>query len=156
MVKFCHFSTFFSTNWHRTREPEELQRTAKAHSIALLKFFCYYNLRFDLRSTVWAPESKSYKIAFFFSKKTFHNNFWLSEETTLILPVSYFSSWDASNELYFDLKRSFWKFDLRSSHDSWPDRKRSCCISVDPYGRPEHIYGIFMARTGLYPKLLPR
>ena len=37
-----------------------------------------------------------------------------------------------------------WKFfDLRSR--SWPVRKRSCCISVDPCGRPEHICGVFIA-----------
>ena len=41
---------------------------------------------------------------------------------------------------------------LTSGQD--PDRKRSCCISVDPYGRPEHIYGVFIALAGLYKKLL--
>ena len=49
---------------------------------------------------------------------------------------------------------SFWKVDLRSR--SWPDRKRSCCILVDPYGRPEHICGVFIALAGLYQKLLPK
>ena len=34
--------------------------------------------------------------------------------------------------------------------------ERSCCISVDPYGWPEHIYGVFIALTGLYKKLLPK
>ena len=46
------------------------------------------------------------------------------------------------------------KFDLRSR--SWLDRKRSCCISVDPYGRPERIYSVLIALAGLYQKLLPK
>ena len=33
---------------------------------------------------------------------------------------------------------------------------RSCCISVDPYGRPEHSYGVFIDLAGLYRKLLPK
>ena len=57
-VKFCRFQ-HFSTNWHITREPEELQRCEKAHSIALLTFFRCYVFRFDLRSTVWSSESKN-------------------------------------------------------------------------------------------------
>ena len=39
---------------------------------------------------------------------------------------------------------------------SVPDRNRSCCISVDLYRRPEHIYGIFIALFGLHQKLLPK
>ena len=31
----------------------------------------------------------------------------------------------------------------------------SCCISVDPYGRPEHIYGV-IALGDLHQKLLPK
>ena len=38
---------------------------------------------------------------------------------------------------------------------SWSDRKRSCCISVDPYGRLEHIYGVLIALAGLY-QILPK
>ena len=38
---------------------------------------------------------------------------------TLILPASYFTSWDGSTELQLDIKMSFWKLDLRSR--SWPD-----------------------------------
>ena len=34
--------------------------------------------------------------------------------------------------------------------------KISCCISADPYGRPEHIYGVFIALACLYQKLLPK
>ena len=52
-----------------------------------------------------------------------------------------------------------WKGHLKKNNPrlrSWPDRKRSCCISVDPYGRPEHIYGVFIALVGLYQKLLPK
>ena len=50
---------------------------------------------------------------------------------------------------------SFRKFDVRSR--SWPDRKRSCCISVDPYDRSDHIYGVLIAAlAGLYQKWLPK
>ena len=37
-----------------------------------------------------------------------------------------------------------------------PDRERSCCISVDPYCRPEYIYGDFIALACLYQKVLPK
>ena len=57
-VKFCRFQ-HFSTNWHITWEAKELQRRRKAHSIALLPFFRYLALIFDLRSTVWPSESKN-------------------------------------------------------------------------------------------------
>ena len=89
----------------------------------------------------------------FFYKKIC-NNFLLSEGTAFKLPASYFSSWDTSNELSFDLKRSFWKFDVRLS--SWPDPKKPCCISVDLYGRREHIYGVFIALAGFYQKVLSK
>ena len=45
-------------------------------------------------------------------------------------------------------------FDLGSR--SWPDPKRSCCISVDPYGQPERIYGVFIALACLFKKVLPK
>ena len=45
-VKFGLFQ-HFSTNWRITRDLEELQCCAKAHSIALLTFFRYCVLRFD-------------------------------------------------------------------------------------------------------------
>ena len=48
------FSTF-STNRHIIREPEELQRRAKAHSIVLLTLFRQGVLSFDLSSKVWPP-----------------------------------------------------------------------------------------------------
>ena len=56
--------------------------------------------------------------------------------------------------MYFELKRSYWKFDLRSR--SWPNREGSCCVSVDPYRQPEHIYGVFTALDCLYKRLLPK
>ena len=46
------------------------------------------------------------------------------------------------------------KLDLRSR--SWPDRKRSRCISVDPYRRPEHIWSVFTALACFYQKLLTK
>ena len=51
----------------------------------------------------------------------FGNNFWPSKDTIFILTTSRSSCQDASNELYIDLKRSCWKYDLRSW--LWPDRK---------------------------------
>ena len=48
-VKFCRFQ-HFSTNRHITREPEELQRWGKAHSIALLPFFRQHVLKFNPRT----------------------------------------------------------------------------------------------------------
>ena len=84
----------------------------------------------------------------------FCDNFWLCKDTTLLLPASCFSCQDASNGIWFDLERSCWKFDLRSR--SWPDPKRLCCMSGDPYHRPEHIYGVFIAVAGLYQTLLPK
>ena len=59
-VKFGLFQ-HFSTNWRITRELEELQSCAKAHSITLLTFFLQYVLRFHLRSTFWPPGSKNSK-----------------------------------------------------------------------------------------------
>ena len=62
---FAVFNISFSTNRHITREPEELQRHRKAHSIALLTLFRCSALRFDLRPTVWPPETKnSFKKSF--------------------------------------------------------------------------------------------
>ena len=69
-VKFCRFQ-HFSSNRHIIREPEELQRHGKAHSIALLSFnailLCV--LRFDLRLTVWSPEGKNSKNNSFLLKR---------------------------------------------------------------------------------------
>ena len=70
-----------------------------------------------------------------------YNNFCLSYHTTLILPSSCSSFATCRMNYILTLKGLVEKFDLRSS--SWPDRKRSCCISVDPYRWPEHIYDMF-------------
>ena len=32
----------------------------------------------------------------------------------------------------------------------------SCCKSIDPYRRPEHIYGVFITLAGLYQKSYPK
>ena len=51
-----------------------------------------------------------------------------------------------------------YKLILKSQFKIWPQVKamtwseRSCCVSVDPYGRPEHTYGVFIALAGLYQK----
>ena len=66
-----------------------------------------------------------------FAKQFFCNNFMFSKGTTIILPESCFSCWDASNELWVDLKRSY-------------------CISFDPYRWPEHIYGVFNALSAIW------
>ena len=50
------------------------------------------------------------------------------------------------------LKSHVEKFDLKPR--SWPDR--SCCISVDPYRRPEHSYCVLIALTCFFQKLLPK
>ena len=98
-----------------------------------------------------ASRSKHFKNNSFFLQKGFScNNVWLSKDTAFILKAFYLFSSEASNELSFDLKMLFWKFDLWSR--SWPDRKRSNCISVDPYGRSKYIYGVFIALVGLYKK----
>ena len=47
----------------------------------------------------------------------------------------------------------FQQFYLRSR--SWSDRKKSRCIFVNPYRRPEYIYGVVIALAGLFQKLLP-
>ena len=62
----------------------------------------------DLTYDQWFGLQKEKALKAVFCKKKIYNNFWLSKDTTLILPASYFSPWDTSNELYFDLKRSFW------------------------------------------------
>ena len=72
----------------------------------------------------------------------FGNHFWFGDGATFILSASCFSCQDASNKLNVGLKSSYWKFGLRSR--SGADPKRSRCISVDPYLRPEHIYGVFI------------
>ena len=125
----------------------------KANSIALLMLFCQHVL--DLiwsKSTVWPLELKLQK-TFFLRIFFFCYNFWLSEGTTstLNLPASCWSCQDASNELEFDIKRSFWKL-----MSSWPDRKSSYCRSVDLYSHPKHIYGVFSVLSGVYQKLLPK
>ena len=51
---------------------------------------------------------------------------------------------------YLTLKGHVENFDLRSR--SWPDPKRSCCISFDLHRRPEHTYGVFIALAGVYLK----
>ena len=86
-----------------------------------------------------------------FIKIVFCNSFWLKTVTTFILPASYSSRRNASNELYVDLETSFWKFDLRSR--SWPWWTGSCCISLDPYRRAEHIWRVFTALASLYQKV---
>ena len=68
-VKFGLFQ-HFSTNWRITRELEELQRCAKAQSIALLTFFRLHVLRFDLRSTA-SRRAKAKKITVF-AKNVFY------------------------------------------------------------------------------------
>ena len=35
-------------------------------------------------------------------------------------------------------------------------QKRSCCISVDPYRQPEHIYGVVIALAGFDRNILPK
>ena len=67
-VKFGLFQ-HFSTNWRITRELDELQCCAKAHSIALLTFFRHCALRFDLRSKVWPSGSKNSKNSRFCDKR---------------------------------------------------------------------------------------
>ena len=68
-IKFCRFQ-HFSTN-SITREPEELERPGKAHSIALLTLFRKDELRFDLRFLRFGlKRAKTLKIAFF-GKKSF-------------------------------------------------------------------------------------
>ena len=64
-IKFCRVQ-HFSTNRLITREPEEAQRRGKAPSIALLTLFRTKCPK--VRSTVWSPESKNWKITVF--KKT--------------------------------------------------------------------------------------
>ena len=59
-VKFCRLKKI-PANRHITREPEELQRSRKAHMIALLTLFRISALIFDLRSTVRPLENKTSK-----------------------------------------------------------------------------------------------
>ena len=54
----------------------------------------------------------------------------------------------------FTLKGHFENFTAGQGHDLI--KKRSCCISVDPYGHPEHIYGNAIALAGHYQNLLPK
>ena len=82
-----------------TREPIELQRRGKAHSIALLTPFLSNSLRFDLTSTVLPAGGKNCKNSRFFRKQFFCNNFWPKPCTSLLLPPSCSSRHDASNEL---------------------------------------------------------
>ena len=38
---------------------------------------------------------------------------------------------------------------IQKGHDAYQ-------LSVDPYRRPEHIYGVSIVLTGLYEKLMPK
>ena len=144
-VKFCRFQ-HFSSNLHNsgTRRARAPRKSAFDNSFNALSLACPHI--WPKINGLGSREQKP-KIVFFWRKRFFCNNFWVSKDTAFILLASYFSFWDVSNELYFDLKRSFGKFDLRSR--SWPYRERSCCISVNPYGRHEHIYSVFIALAGL-------
>ena len=101
-----------------------------------------------------SKEQKNIKITLFVKNVFFYNNLWLNKDTTFILSASCSSCQDASNGLWFDLKRSCWKFDLRSR--SWPDRKSHVAYQSyrRPYRRPEHDYGFCIALAFLYQKLL--
>ena len=87
-------------------------------------------------------------------KLVFGNNFWLNKAPTFILPASCSFCQDASKELWFEKVRlKIWPRS-RSMSRSWRDRKRWCGISVDPYRRPEHIGGVFIALACLYQPIL--
>ena len=76
-----------------------------------------------------SKESQSFKTAVF--TKTVDNYFWLKKATKFLLPPSCPYCQGSPNKLCFALiKRS----------RPWPDRKGSCCTSVDLHGRPEHMY----------------
>ena len=81
----------------------------------------------------------------------FGNTFWLNQGMPFhFASIVFLLPCRAVYELCFDFKRSCWEFDRRSR--SWPDRKRSCCIQGDPYCRPKHIYGVFVAPAGGHKK----
>ena len=67
---FCRLQHFFykSANNSGTRRGTYLERPRKAHSLALLTLFPQNVLIFDLRSTVWPPESKNSKNSRFCEK----------------------------------------------------------------------------------------
>ena len=133
-VKFCRFQHSFSTNRHITRDPEELQRRGKRHSIALLTLFRTGSLKFDLRSVVWSPESRNSK-----------NNF---------LSASNFCCRGAPNEqLSFDLKKSFWKFDVVKVV-TWPEKDRVAYQWIRIVRLNTTM--VFSSLAGLYQKLLPK
>ena len=145
-------STIFNKSTHssKTNKATALRKSSfdsPINALIILSDLTYLQ-RFCLQGATTA------KIVDFFLKPFVCNNFWLKPCTNFILPASCFSRQDASHELSFALERSCWKFDLRSR--SWPDPKRSCCISVDPHRRPEHSYGVFIALSGLYQKLFPK
>ena len=58
-----------------------------------------------------------------FLRKIIFGKLWFKKDTSFILPTSCSSYRDASNEQSFDLKRLFWKVDLRSMSWVWPDQK---------------------------------
>ena len=157
-VKYCRFQHFFPTNRHITREPEELQRPVKAHSIALLTLCRQHLLIFDLRSMNWPLESKSSKNNRFFAKKFFFSVITFDSVNSRHSFCQHRISLIETRRINYNLTLKGHLENLTSGQ-GWQgstDRKRSYCISVDPYGRSEHIYGAFIALNGLYQKLLPK
>ena len=77
MSNFIYFNNFRNTQ-RINREPIELHRRGRSHSIPLLQAYLRNVLRFDIRSTDQPPEVKTPKIAVFtktsFSVITFDSN----------------------------------------------------------------------------------
>ena len=76
-------------------------------------------------------------ITSFCGKITFAYCRFTKKDIEMKVPPSYSSRQAGSNDVWHDLERSIWKFDLRSR--SWPHRNRSWCISLDAHRRDKSI-----------------
>ena len=76
-------------------------------------------------------------ITSFCGKITFAYCRFTKKDIEMKVSPSYSSRQAGSNDVWHDLERSIWKFDLRSR--SWLHRNRLWCISLDAHGLDESI-----------------
>ena len=113
--------------------------------------FLQYAIRFDLRSTVWAPEVTKVQKWCLRANRFFANNFWHEQVRAITIVPSCSPRQDEWNGISFDLERSTLKVDLRSR--SRNDLRRSWSTSYDASWQDKHIGACPMPLSQLYQKL---
>ena len=93
---------------------------------------------------------KKLKVVFFFVKCFSVTTF--DSVQTQHLFCQHHVSLVRTRRMIYNLTLKGYVENLTSGQGPWPDPKRSRCISVDPYRRPEHMYGVSIALAGSWSK----